>query len=782
MHHVVTGALRQFAKGAVILTILLGSVSLPAGRSAAQSFTITDIRVEGTNRVAPQTVVGFAAIPRGQAIGAGEINAASQRIRQSGLFETVEVEPIGNTLVVRVSEYPTVGRISIEGNQRIEDDELLPLIGSVPRRVYNPVLAEDDARAIAAAYEERGRLAATVTPRIIRRSDNQVDLVFEVAEGNVVEVERISFVGNRSFSDRRLRSVLETKQAGLLRQIIQADTFIADRIALDRQLLEDFYQSRGFVDFRILNVSNEFARGRDAFFTQFTLQEGQSWDFGRVGVSTNIPELDTTDYAPLVRIRPGTTYNPRLVDNAITRIERLATRRGLNFVRATPQVTRDPRTLTLNINFLLERGPRIFVERIDIEGNATTLDRVIRRQFDTVEGDPFNPREIRDAAERIRALGYFADANVESREGTAPDQVIIDVDVEEQPTGSLSFGGSYSTDSGFGVNVGFRENNFLGRGQQLSLQVGTTSSADTAVLSFTEPAFLGRDLSFRTSIFYETTDFDQADYNTRAAGFSTGISFPIGLNSSLGLRYRLSQDEILDVDRGDPEDPTDTGSSPIIVREEGEELSSSIGYSYTYDTRRTGLDPTFGVRLQFSQDLAGLGGDVNFLKTEAEATVQKLVLNEEVTLRGTIEGGAITGLDDQNTRITDRFFLSTRQLRGFEPLGIGPRDVNATNEDALGGNYFFAARAEAEFPLGLPEEYGITGGVFVDAGSVWGLDDREGEGGIEVDDDFSLRASVGVSLFWDTAFGPLRFNFAEAIEKEEFDNTRVFNFTVSTTF
>lgn len=756
-------------------------LSLPAP-AAAQSFQFTDVRVEGNTRVDAATVLDQAELPLGQPLSAGGLNAVYQRIVNSGLFESVEVVPAGNTAIIRVVEWPIVSRLNIEGNVRLSDEELLELVSSQTRRVYNPSLAEQDARAIAAAYEARGRLAASVTPRIIRRADNAVDLVFEVAEGGVVEIERLSFVGNRAFSDRRLRRVLDTKQAGILRRFISRDTFVAERLDLDRQLLTDFYQSRGYVDFQVASINSEFSRDRNAFFITMNVQEGLQYRFGQVTASTDLPEIEVQDYLAAATIRRGATYTPRAIEDTIARMERLAIQRGLNFVRAVPQVTRNERGQILDVNFLLERGPRVFVERIDIEGNSTTLDRVIRRQFRVVEGDPFNPREIRASAERIRALGFFSDVAVETREGTGSGQVIVDVDVEEQPTGSLSFGGSYSTDSGFGLNLGYTERNFLGRGQLLSFNVTTGTNRQDSRLTFAEPAFLGRNLNFRFDAFYETSDYDEADYNTRITGLSPSISFPISENGTLGLRYSISKDSILDVDSGDPESPDDNGSSPILQAEEGGQYTSSVGYTYSFDNRRTGLNPDAGVLLRFGQDFAGLGGDTEYIKTTALASAQTRVYNEEVTLRATLEGGAINALGGDTTRVTDRFFLSSRQLRGFEPLGVGPRDLNATNEDALGGNMFASLRLEAEFPLGLPEEYGISGGLFADAGSVWGLDNNIGADGFEIDDGFNIRSSVGVSVFWTTPFGPLRFNFAKAVQKEEYDRTRVFNVSVQTSF
>ncbi|TRD21846.1 outer membrane protein assembly factor BamA [Palleronia caenipelagi] len=769
---------RQNAVRATLLCTLAalplptGLVSLTPSAAEAQAYQVSTIDVRGNRRVDVSTVSAFLALPRG-AVTAGQLNEAYQRLVASGLFEEVEIEPRGSTLVVTVKEWPIVRRISIEGNTRVDDEDLTPLLGSVPNRVFNPDQVEEDAAALAGAYEQRGNLAAAVTPRLIRRGNDQVDVVFEVAEGRVVEIERLSFVGNRSYSDRRLRRALATKQAGLLRQFIGSDTFVAEREQFDRRLLTDFYQSRGFIDFRIRSVSNQFSRERNAFFVQYNIQEGNRWSFGRITASSDIPGLNAEDYLAVSRIEPGRYYSPAAIDNAIDRMERLATQNGLSFVRATPQVTRDPRNLQLNVNFRLERGPRIFVERIDIEGNTNTLDRVIRREFTTVEGDPFNPREIRSAAERIRALGYFAEANVDSREGSTPDQVIIDVDVEEQPTGSLSLGAAYATDNGLGLNIGLSERNFLGRGQFLSFNVATGTSTDSASFTFGEPALFGRDLTGQVELYYRKTDFDNAAYNTKEVGFSPSVSFPISRNGRLALRYRIERNELEDV----PDD-----SSPIIQREEGDQIVSSVGYTYSFDNRRSGLDPTSGIVFRFSQDFAGLGGDISFIETNALAAYQRQVWDEEVTLTATIEAGAIHTLSGDTSKVTDRFFLNSRQIRGFEPLGLGPRDLNAPQEDALGGNYYAVARLEAQFPIFIPEEYGITGGVFLDAGSVWDLDDTDGWNGMEVDDDFNLRASAGVALFWDSPFGPLRFNWTTDLKSEDYDKTRNFDVTVSTQF
>ncbi|WP_166486123.1 outer membrane protein assembly factor BamA [Jannaschia sp. CCS1] len=747
----------------------LVAVAAPAD---AQGFRFNSFDVQGNQRTNDASVLQVAGLAPGTTVSAGQVNDALQRLQNSGLFESVEVAPRGNTLVISVVEYPTINRIAVEGNRRLDDDELLAVLQSTPRRVFSPITAERDAAAIAEAYRVTGRLTATATPQIIRRDDNRVDLVFVVTEGSVVETQRIAFVGNRDYSDRRLRQILESTQAGLFRALIRSDTFIEDRIALDRQLLTDFYQDRGYIDFAIQSVTPELSRDRGAYFVTFNIREGQSYRVGNLSVVSEFPGADPALFQGAINIRQGVRYSPRIIDNAITRMENLASDQGLRFVRIEPRLTRDNANLIVNVEFVITRGERVFVERIDIEGNQTTLDRVIRRQFDVVEGDPMDARQIRAAAERIRATGFFADVQVDGRRGTTPEQVIVDVDVEEQPTGSLGFSASYSTDSGAGLAVNFSEENFLGRGQAVAVGFNTTEGSQSLNFSFTEPALLRRDLEFGVSAYYAIEEDNDSDAESTSYGVGTSLGFPISENSRLRLFYNFDHDEIVG------RDPA--LDSAILLNEASEADTSRVGFTYSFDNRATGLNPNAGVAFAFTGEYAGLGGDTEFIRARVRALAETRIAREEVTLRATLEGGVINALDG-GTRASNRFSLSSRQMRGFESGGLGPRDTGATNENALGGNYFAVARFEAAFPIGLPEEYGISGGAFFDVGSVWGLDDTAGSMGT-VDDEFRLRTVVGVSVFWDTALGPLRFNFSRPIEFEDYDRTREFDFTVEARF
>jgi len=759
---------------ALLLTTSIGWMAQP-NMALAQSYQFSTIRVEGNDKVDTATIASYAGIGRGNAVSAAELNDAYQRIKNTGLFESVDLVPSGGKLTIKVKEYPTISIINFEGNGRIKDDKLAEIISSKSRRVYSPALAEADAALITDIYQKQGRLSVTVTPRIIRRSGNRVDLAFEIKEGKIVEVERLSFVGNRAFSNRSLRQVLSTKQAGLFRWLITRDVFDADRIEVDKQLLRDFYHSRGYADFQILDAVGEVTRERDGTFVTFTLREGPLYKFGKVGAISEIDGVNADDFQKMLDLRSGTTYSPTVIETNIARLENLALKKGLNFIAIEPQITRNERDQTLDVQFAVTRGPRIFVERIDIQGNTTTLDEVIRRQFTTVEGDPFSPRAMRRSAERIRALGYFKDAKVDTKQGSAADQVIVDVTVQEQPTGSLTFGASYGKDTGVGLTAGFQETNFLGRGQTLGVSIDAASSSRSGSFNFTEPAFLGRDLSFSFNASYARTSNSNSYYGTQIGSISPSIGFPISENGTLALNYTITRAKIKDV----------TTSSSKILQDEaalGSLLSSSVGYTYAYDTRNSSLNPKTGYLVRFGQDFGGLGGDLKYVKTDALALAERRVMNDDVTLRAVFQGGALKMIKG-NSRVTERYFANS-QMRGFAANGIGPRDLVAANQDALGGNMYATASLEAEFPIGLPEEYNIHGGAFLDFGSVWGLNNTNGgaTGTNTVDDSFSLRSAIGVSLFWDTPIGPLRFNFSRALKKQSYDQERNFDLTISSKF
>jgi len=778
-----TGAVIAFAAALGPVSSAIFVESSAAYAQATARFSRVD--VSGNQRIAADTIRSIAGIQAGTRVTPGQINGAVQNLFDSGLFENVDVRPEGGRLVIEVAEYPTINEISIEGNRRLKDEDLIGLVGSVPRRAYSPLQAEADTLAITNAYAAAGRLAARVEPKIIRRSDNRVDLVFEVREGRVVEVNRISFTGNRKYSDRRLRRTIDSKQAGLFRAFIRRDTFIPERLEFDQEKLRNFYLKRGYIDAEVLSSSADFGRERNTFGVNFQVEEGQQYTFGELTITSQEPDVNVDDYQRALKINSGRVYNPELVNTTLERLDVISADQGLAFVQAQPRVTRNDDTRTLDIEFELVRGRKLFIERIDIEGNSDTLDRVIRREFESIEGDPFNARKVQQAADRIRALGFFARVDVQTREGSGPNQVVIDVNVEEQPTGTLGFGLGFGTDDGLAGNVTLTENNFLGRGQTLGLAVSTTSSNRQFSFNFIEPKLYDRDLALGLNVSYKTTDSTRLTYDTKRIEIQPSLSFPIGQYSRLKTSFLLARDEVL----------SEADASPLIQAEDGSRTTVALGLGYTYDRRNSPIDPTAGFIFRIDQTVAGLAGDNKYYKAVANAKAYRSLLNEEIVLSAEVEGGYLKSFGGGTTSIIDRFQLGGNTLRGFESFGIGPRVVGDTTptttsdfDEALGGNFYALARLEASFPIGLPEEYGVHGGLFFDIGSVWGLDtttaaDGGGNSVKASSSDFQIRSAIGVSLFWDSALGPLRFNFAKPIQYVKgVDKTERFNFTVDTRF
>jgi outer membrane protein insertion porin family len=512
------------------------------------------------------------------------------------------------------------------------------------------------------------------------------------------------------------------------------------------------------------------------------VSEGQQYAFGEMGVASNIPGLDPAEFeALLAPLLGGGVYNATLVERVIERMAFQAGQEGYAFLDIRPRVTKNDADRTVDIVFELVEGDRVFIERIDISGNTRTLDRVIRRQFRVVEGDAFNAREVRDAENRIRALDYFGNVAVQVREGSAPQRAIIDVEVEEQPTGSLNLGGSFSSSEGFAAQISITERNFLGRGQTVNLAVTASSQFTNVDFTFLEPALFDRDLLGGFQVYYLDRNYEETAYKTRNIGFAPRFGFPVSEDGRLTLRYIISQNEIYDVA---------FDASDIIKQEAGTDLISAVSGTYVFDRRNSPVDPTAGFILSATQEFAGLGGDSVYSKTSGTARAFTSLFDEDVILSAALEGGALFVQGGSN--ITQRYITGGDAFRGFARNGVGPRDFcrrgdcrdpqeDVKVDDPLGGNFLTVLQLDASFPLGPLEQYGIYGGVFSDIGSLWGLNDTDGSMG-EVDADFFLRATAGLSLFIETPFAPLRFNFSRALRDKEFDQTENFRFTVGTRF
>ena len=764
-------------KKIVIFLISFAFIHVVAGASNlyAETFQIKTISVEGNNRISANAIVNYSSLNLNSKVSSEDLSGAYNNILNTDLFRTVKFERIGHRLKIIVDEYPTVNEISFEGNSKITDKRLEEVLKIKPRYVFTPLVLENDIDSLVELYKNFGRISAQVRPKIINLSDNRVNVIFEISEGEISEIERISFVGNRSFSDRRLRRVLNSKQAGFLRRIISRDTLISERIAYDKKLLTDFYRSRGYYDFEIYDVSAELSEENDGFFVSYNIKEGPKFKLGDIKLTSKISEISADDFLSDLSIKKGQIYSSDTVTRGVSKLENSLRLKGFDFVRVQTAVTKDISNLLIDLELVLVRGERVFVERIDITGNTATLDRVLRRQFRVAEGDPFNPNEIKEAEERIRALGLFSDVSSRVRRGKSKSSVIIDLTVREMPTGSLSFGAGYSSAKGLGGIIEYSERNFLGRGQSLSFSVKTGKDDQLYEFSFFEPMFLRNDLGTGFDVSFQDTNKLNSDYDTSSVQFQPFLIFPIGDRSKLRLDYSLIETNL-----------TNSGTVGSIINSEvgkGKITSSSLGYLYTNDTRLYKIGPKNGSLLQIGQQFLGLGGDNRGIKSTLKAAVQRETLKEEVKLTAAIEAGNLS-LDKGSSRVVDRFFLGSQKMRGFKPGGIGPRECssaqcNTAINDALGGESFAVVRFEAEFPLGLPEEYGLSGGIFYDIGNLWSLSETNAN---VIYEEGSWRQAIGASIFWKTPIGPLRFNFTDAISKEIYDLDESFDLTISTRF
>lgn len=746
---------------------MLGAAgAVPASAQSDQSGgVINEIHIEGTQRIEPETVRSYMGINPGDPFDPIRLDKALKNIHSTGLFADVTLRREGDVLIVSVVENPIINRIAFEGNDRLDDEALRSEITLRPRIVFTKTKAQNDAQRLFEIYRRSGRYAATVEPKVIELPQNRVDLVFEINEGPLTNINAINFIGNRVFSDSSLRDEITTRESAFWRFLSTTDTYDPDRLSFDRELLRRFYLREGYADFRVTSVVAELTPDREGFIVTFTLEEGERYTFGAIDVTTTLRDLNPETLQQHILVEEGDWYDAQAIEDTVSNLSEAVGNLGYAFVDIRPRADLDPEARLIGINFEINEGPKVYVERIDIQGNVRTLDKVIRREFRLVEGDAFNSARLRRSRQRIQNLGFFRSVDVESNPGSSADKTIVTVDVEEQSTGSLSFGAGFSTDSGPLANISLSERNLLGRGQDLRLSF-TISGADSQVdLSFTEPYFLGRNVAAGFDLFRTTSSLDTQAFDIERIGGSLRAGFSYNENLRQNVRYTLEEKTISEVD---------ADASLLIQGDEGTFLASAISQKLTYDTRDSRLDPREGGIVRLSNSLSGLGGDVRFLKSSLGGAYYYSFL-ENWTASVDAEVGNIVGIT-QDTRISDRYFVGGTSCRGFEVAGIGPRDEPTA--DALGAKQFYTGTLELGFPLGLPEEYDIRGRVFTDVCSAWGLD----QSNANVLDEKSPRVSVGFGFSWNSFLGPITIDLGFALVKESFDQTQAFSFSFGTQF
>lgn len=754
-------------------TVAIGvaSAALWVSVASAQAPRIADVVVEGAQRIDPATVLSYMVVGPGDAFDLDLINQSLKSLYATGLFQDVRIERQGGALIVNVVENPVINQIAFEGNNRIDDETLESEIQLRSRVVFTPARVQADTKRILELYRRSGRFAARVEPVIIERGQNRVDLAFEIDEGDETGVSQVLFVGNRAFSDGQLRDVIGTQESAWWAFFRVTDTYDPDRLAFDRELLRRHYLQEGYADFQIRSAVAELTPDEEDFILTFTIEEGPRYRFDDATVSADIRGLAVGQFARLIEHDRGDWYDASEVDDVVSALSDAVGDLGYAFVDIRPEINRNREARTINVNYAIGEGPKVFVERIDIKGNFRTQDDVVRREFRLAEGDAFNTSKIRRSRQRIQNLGFFSKVDVRTTPGSAPDRTIVEVEVEEKSTGELSFGLGFSTAEGPLGDVSIRERNFLGKGQDLRLALTASGESQQVDFGFREPYFLDRPLSAGVNLRATQRDLeDETSFNENDIGGGVSLGYEITENLRHNWRYDFSRREVENVA---------DDASLAVQRLKGVSYISELSQSLSYDTRDNIFRPSEGYLLSLGLGAAGLLGNTNYVTGSLSGALYVPLYEDEVVLGITGEVGVAENFDGDGSYI-ETFYLGGQRVRGFENFGIGPRDTGS--DDALGGQNYFVSSLQTRFPLGLPEEFNVIGRAFVDAGSLWRLDTTGLANTNGIEDGFGLRASAGVGVTWDSPFGPISLDYAWPLLKEDFDKTENFRFSFGTAF
>ena len=728
---------------------------------------VRDIRVEGAERIEAATVRSYLNLGIGDQMTQASFDEALKALFATGLFADVTLRQSGETLVVEVAENPIINRIAFEGNEEMESEELLTEVQLRPRQVFTRTRVQSDVTRLYQIYRRNGRFSVNIEPKIIKLDQNRVDLVFEIDEGDITTVQSIRFVGNEVYGDSDLRGEISTKEDAWYRFLSSDDRYDKDRVAFDQELLRRFYLKNGYVDYRLLSAVAELSEDRDNFFLTFTLEEGQRYKINSINIDSRLKGFDTSVLSPEIALKVGEWYNADLIQESVDKITDKLGDFQYAFVEVSPDIKRNREDASVDLTFTINETPRVFVERIDINGNVRTLDRVVRREMLVVEGDPYNKSKLARSETKIKNLDYFNKVEVKNLPGSAPDKTVVDINVEEKSTGELSIGAGFSTNDGPLADFRIRERNFLGKGQDMLFSTVLAGERTEFNVSFTEPYFLDRDMSAGFDVFHITRDLqDESSYDQTRSGGALRFGYPLSERWRQTLKYRLENNEITDVA---------SDASRFIIEQEGSRTTSAISQRLSYDKRDSTINPREGTVFWLDTELAGLGGDAKYISGKVGAT-QYIPIGKSVVLSLLGETGAIESYSDTDVEINERFFLGGTTLRGFERAGVGPRDESTG--DSLGGNVFYRASAEASFPIGFDEELGIKGHAFTDAGTLFEIDDS----GSDVLDKSDIRASAGLGISWRSPFGPIRVDYAIPYSKQDFDEEETFSFNFGTRF
>lgn len=759
--------MRTFISRRKGIVFSLAALQLCTTSSFAYAETLRNIVINGTERVEPSTVSSYMDVKVGDELDAGANDRVLKSLFATGLFADVKVSGAGGVMTVDIVENPLINEIAFEGNEKIEDKDLLAEIQLRQRQVFTRTKVQSDVTRLYQIYRRQGRFSVVIEPKVIRLDQNRVNLVFEIQEGDVTKVEGIRFVGNKSYDDSKLRGQISTKESAWYRFMTSDDRYDPDRLAYDQEMLRNFYLSQGYADFQILSAVAELSPDKKGFYITVTVEEGERYKVSKVDFISDLKNFDANTLKQYVKFDVNDWYDADKVKDSVSSVTDALGDLQYAFVDVKPDIRKNKEAHTLDVVFLISETPRVFVERINVNGNIRTLDKVVRREMEVVEGDPFSRTKLAKSEKNIRNLDFFDTVKVDVKQGSAPDRTVVDVDVQEKSTGEVSIGAGFSSTDGPLADLRLTERNFLGKGQNVSLATTVAGKKTEFDVGFMEPYFLNRDISAGFDVFHMTRDLqNESSYDQKRTGGGVHIGYPLSENWRQTLSQRLEINDIQNVN---------DDASLFIKRQEGQRTTSAVSQRLVYDTRDSASYTTNGMMYWLDTEVAGLGGDAKYVSGKTGASYFYPV-TDQVVFNILGELGAIQGYGDTDVEINERFFIGNSTLRGFKKSGIGPRD--SETGDALGGNFFYRGSAEVSFPIGLSKELGIKGHAFTDVGSLSNVD----ETGANLVEQDSLRAAAGVGLSWRSPFGPIRVDLTAPIMKEDFDKTELFRFDFGTRF
>ncbi|HEX2858893.1 MAG TPA: outer membrane protein assembly factor BamA [Alphaproteobacteria bacterium] len=748
---------------ALVLTLIVAA-------TPAWAATVTAIKISGNERVEAETVRSYLPFKEGGQFHEEQTSDIIKSLYGTGLFANVDLKYDNGTVALTVVENPMVNRVAFEGNKEIDTKRLEELVSLKARAIYSPAKVQADVQALEAAYRSRGRFTSTVKAQLIQRDQNRVDVIYAVDEGHKTRIAQLNFVGNKRFSDEELQGIVATKPSAWWRFLSSNDTYDAGRLDVDKELLRRFYLSKGYADVQITSAVAELTRDQKTFIITYTVFEGPRYTYAAsdLTLAADAPGLKADDFKKVITLEKGDTFNAKEIEDVTGNLIDALGNKGYAFLDVAPDYKKDEAAKTIAVNFVIHPGPKVYIDRINISGNTRTRDYVIRREMRLAEGDAYSADKLKRSKDRLQYLGFFEKSDVTTKPTAQPDKVDLDVKVKEQSTGEFNVGAGYSTFDGLLASADVRERNFLGKGQDVNAKFAISQRQQQYNLGFTEPYFLGQELSAGADVFNEQTSYqDESQYDRGTLGGDIRFGFPLSEYTKNNVTTGFKRIKISDVG---------TGASQFVQRDAGSKNSAFLSNTWSFDNRDSQLTPSRGYRVALTGEYSGFGTADKYLRGLANVSWNKELMDDWVlTLAG--KAGAVSGLGG-TLPVYEHFMGGGQDLRGFAFGGIGPRD--RVTEDALGGRYVLGNSVEMRFPLGgTLKELGVQGVTFVDGGTVTSFD---GGSSATVNDPSLYRVAAGAGIFWQSPLGPLRLDLGVPVVKASGDRSQLFNFSVGSRF